>query len=307
LTLKTKSDNIPIGGMWEVFQMYDVIIIGKGPAGISASLYTSRANLNTLIIGKTSSLSKSHMVDNYYGFENGIRGDELLNQGEKQTVRFGTHILEEDIIALEMNEDGTYIVKTKNNDFNAKAVLLATGSEKKKIPVKNLDRFEGKGVHYCITCDGYFYRGKKLALMGYNEYGLHGLEEMKLFTQNITLLSNGNEPIAGFGGVIINKKKIVSVEGTEYLDKVVFDDGTEEYFEGMFISYGTASSVDFARKLGIIVNDNIIEVDNDQKTNAEGLFAAGDCACRIKQVAVAVGQGAVAGMKISEYIRNMGR
>ena len=287
--------------------MYDMIIIGRGPAGISASLYTSRANLKTLIIGKVSSLSKSHMVDNYYGFQHGIRGDELLNQGEKQTVKFGTVMLEDEVIALEYDFEGTYTVKTKDNSYNSKTVLLATGSEKKKISIQNLDKFEGKGIHYCTTCDGYFYKGKKVAVLGYNEYALNEIHEMKQFTQDITLLTNGRDVEINFENTIINKKKIVSLEGHDYLENVIYDDGSEEKFDGIFVAYGVASSVDFARKLGIIIKDNIIEVDQDQKTNLDSLYAAGDCCSKIKQVAVAVGQGAIAGLKISEYIRNLGR
>lgn len=288
--------------------MYDVIIIGKGPAGISASLYTSRANLKTLIIGKTSSLSKGHMVDNYYGFENGIPGEEILSRGEKQTIRFGTHILEDEVIALQYNfEEGYYIVKTKNGIYESRAVILSTGSEKKRVPIKNIDQFEGKGVHYCTTCDGYFYRGKKVAILGFNEYALNELEEMKQFANDITVLTNRNVPVVDFEGVKINTKRIISLEGNEYLEKIIYEDGDFEDFDGIFVAYGTASSVDFARKLGVLIKDNIIEVDQDQKTNIDGLYAAGDCSSKIKQVAVAVGQGAVAGLKVSEYIRNLGR
>jgi len=288
--------------------MYDVIIIGKGPAGISASIYTSRANLKTLVIGKTSVLSKAHIIDNYYGFETGITGEELLKRGERHAERFGTRILEEEVIALQYNfEEENYIVKTENDTYMAKAVILTTGSEKKKVHIKNIDQFEGKGIHYCTTCDGYFYRGKKVAILGFNEYAKNELEEMKQFTQDITLLTNGNEPTVDFEGVKINTRRIISLEGDEYLERVIFEYGACENFEGIFVAYGTASSVDFARKLGVLINDNIIEVDQDQKTNLPGLYAAGDCSSKIKQVAVAVGQGAVAGLKVSEYIRNLRR
>lgn len=287
--------------------MYDVIIVGKGPAGISASLYTSRSNLKTLVIGKSSNLVKSHQVDNYYGFEQGISGSELLANGEKQTKRFGTHIVDDEVIALEYDFEGTFTVRTKGDSYQSSAVLLATGSGKKMIPIKNLNMFEGKGVHYCTTCDGYFYRNKKVAVLGYNEYGLNELKEMEHFSDNITLLTNGNKPVVDFGSAPVNEKKILALEGGEYLEKVIFEDGSEEAFDGIFIAYGTASSVDFARKLGILIKDGIIEVDGEQRTNLEGLYAAGDCSSAIKQVAVAVGQGAVAGLKISEYIRNIGR
>jgi thioredoxin reductase (NADPH) len=287
--------------------MFDIIIIGKGPAGISASLYTSRANIKTLVIGSASSLSKSHLIDNYYGFKEGISGIELLKQGEAQTVRFGTHILEDEVIALEYDFEGTFTVKTKSDSYKASTVLLATGSGKKRVSIKNIEKFTGKGVHYCTTCDGYFYRNKKVAILGFNEYALNESEEMKHFTKDLVLLTNGNQETPGFEGMDINRKKIVSVEGDDYLEKVVYEDGSEEEFDGIFAAYGTASSADFARKLGIILNGDIIEVDGDQKTNMNGLFAAGDCTSNIKQIAVAAGQGAVAGLKITEYIRNLRR
>lgn len=286
---------------------YDVIIIGKGPAGISASLYTARSNLKTLIIGRTSDLSKSHMIENYYGFKDGIQGSELLKQGEAQTAKFGAHIIEDDVIALTYDFKDTFIVKTKNNIYESKAVLLTTGSPKKNISIKNMDKFIGKGVHFCTTCDGYFYRGKKVGMLGYNEYALNETSEMKNFTQNIILLTNGKKETEGFQPLTVVRKKIVALKGEEYLQKVEYEDGTEEDFDAIFVAFGTASSADFARKLGIIIKNDLIEVDDGQKTNLDGLYAAGDCCSTIKQVAVAVGQGAVAGMKISEFIRKMRR
>lgn len=288
--------------------MVDVIIIGKGPAGVSASLYTSRANLNTLIIGKTGALGKSSRIDNYYGFRDGIAGEELLKNGEAQTLRFGTRIIEDEVISLEYEFDEEYfIVKTRNSSFESKAVLLATGSERKSIRIKDIDKFTGRGIHYCTTCDGYFYRNKKVGMLGYTEYALNEVLEMKQFTDNITLLTNGNALDGTVEGLPVNNKKIISVNGDEYLKNVEYDDGTLESFDGIFVAYGTASSVDFARKLGIVLNGDIIEVDGSQSTNLKGLYAAGDCCSKIKQIAVAVGQGAAAGLNILEYIRKTRR
>lgn len=287
--------------------MYDVIIIGKGPAGISASLYTSRAGLTTLVLGKISSLNKSHRVDNYYGFESGIPGYELLDFGEKQTLRFGTIIMDDEVIALEYDFDGIFTVRTKSNSYQTNAVLLATGSEKTRIPIKNIDMFEGKGIHYCTVCDGYFYKNKKVAILGYNEYAKNEIDEMEQFTKDITLLTNGNVPTLDFGATAVVKKKIEGLSGSNFLESITYNDSTEEKFDGIFVAYGTASSVDFARKLGIAIKDNLIEVDEEQKTNLVGLYAAGDCVSKIKQIAVSVGQGAVAGLKIAEYIRNLRR
>lgn len=288
-------------------ESYDVIIIGKGPAGISASLYTARANLKTLIIGKTSQLSKTRMIENYYGFKDGVQGSELLKQGEAQAVKVGAHILEDEVISLVYDFQDTFTVKTKNDTYESKAVLLATGSPKRKVAIKNMDRFTGKGVHFCTTCDGNFYRGKKVGMLGYNEYALNETFEMKNFTDNITLLTDGHDEIEGFEPLKVERRKITSFEGDEYLDKVIFDDGSEEKFDGIFVAFGTASSTDFARKMGIMIKNNLIEVDDSQKTNIDGLYAAGDCCSTIKQIAISVGQGAVAGMKISEFIRKMRR
>ncbi|KPU45891.1 thioredoxin reductase [Oxobacter pfennigii] len=287
--------------------VFDVIIIGKGPAGISASLYTSRANLKTLIIGEAGSLSKAHLIDNYFGFENGISGSELLKQGENQAKRLGTGIIEDQVIALEFDYVDKYTVKTGKGTYHSNAVLLATGSQKKSIIIENIDKFEGKGIHYCTTCDGFFYKGKKVAILGYNEYAKNELEEMKHFTEDITLLTNGNKKTVDFEGVKIFEGKLKSLNGGEFLESIIFEDGNEEKFDAVFIAYGTASSVDFARKLGVIIKDGTVEVDDEQKTNLKGLYAAGDCAGTIKQVSVSVGQGAIAGLKIIEYIRNFRR
>ncbi len=287
--------------------MYDVIIIGSGPAGISASLYTARANLKTLVIGLESSLAKSRLVDNYYGFKDGISGYELLQNGWRQAEKFKAQIIEDEVIALEYDFKGVYTVKTKDSSYNSRSVLLSAGSEGKKAPIKDIEKFEGKGVHYCTTCDGYFYRGKKVGILGYSEYALNELNEMKHFTDNITLLTDHNELTIDPQDTRVETKKIYRFEGGEYLDDVVFEDGTTEKYDGIFVAFGKASSIDFARKLGIVLKDGIIETDKNQRTNIEGLYAAGDCSSNIKQIAVAVGQGAVAGLNICEYIRKSRR
>lgn len=288
--------------------MIDVLIIGKGPAGVSASLYTSRAGLSTVIIGKTATLKRSLLIENYYGFKDGISGEKLLADGEAQAIRFGARIVEDEVLSVEYEFGGEYFTaKTKSDSFDATAVLLATGSEVKSIRIRNLDRFIGKGIHYCVTCDGYFYRGKKVGVLGYTEYALHEVSEMRSFTSDITLLTNGRAAAGAPEGLKVNGKKIVSVAGDEYLKSVEYDDGTSEGFDGIFVAYGTASSVDFARKLGISLNGDMIEVDGSMGTNLKGLYAAGDCCSSVKQIAIAVGQGAAAGLSISEYIRKTRR
>lgn len=289
--------------------MVDVIIIGKGPAGISAALYTVRAGLRTLVIGlDNSALHKTDRVENYYGFAEPVSGKYLLEQGEQQARRLGVKFVHSEVIALEKAE--YFEVYTAEENYSAKAVLMATGQQTKKVNIDGLEEFEGRGVSYCTTCDGFFYRGLKVGLVGFKDYAMHEAMELEPLTKNITIYTNGNEleltekykfHASRFS---INNKKIKSVAGNEVIEDITFEDGSVEKLDGLFVAFESASSVDFARKLGVITKNNSIVVNENQGTNLNGLFAAGDCTGGFKQIATAVGQGAMAGRKIIEYIRN---
>ncbi len=290
--------------------VYDVIIVGKGPAGISAALYTVRANLKTLVIGGPgSSLRKAGKVDNYYGFSETVTGEFLLKQGELQAIRLGAELVEDEVIAIEKKD--LFEVTTPGASYTAKSVLLATGQPQKKLRIGNLEKYEGKGVSYCTTCDGFFYKDLKVGVLGYRDFAVHEAIELTAFTKNITIYTNGKELELSekyreeFGKFRIDHRPILKFEGSEFLEKVCFEDGTEESLDGMFIAYETASSVDFAMKLGILTENNSIIVDGAQKTNVDGVFAAGDCTGGFKQIAVAVGQGALAAKSIIEYVRKL--
>jgi len=289
--------------------MYDVIIIGKGPAGISASLYTVRSNLKTLIIGKNdSALRKAEKIENYYGFADVIRGEDLLRNGEKQALRLGVEIINDEVISVEKND--FFEVATPNSHYTAKALILATGQPVKKVKIENLERFEGNGVSYCTTCDGFFYNNLKFGVLGFNDYVIHEAIELQAFSKKITIYTNGRDLVLSdkYADEIkefeVNKKEIEKLEGKDFLEKICFKDGSCEDLDGLFVAYDSPSSIDFARKMGIMVDGNSIIVDKDQQTNIDGLFAAGDCTGGFKQISTAVGQGAVAGKKAIEYIRS---
>lgn len=170
--------------------MYDVIIIGAGPAGISASLYTVRRNLKTLIIYKEkSSLEKASKIENYYGFENGIKGEDLYNIGIRQAQNVGVELLKDEVTNIQIDYSSAkqqiFKVQTLNNEFEAKSVILATGNKKSKPNIKNIDRYEGKGISYCAICDGFFYRNKDVAVIGNGDYAIS--EAMDL--QNIAKIN----------------------------------------------------------------------------------------------------------------------
>jgi thioredoxin reductase (NADPH) len=290
--------------------MYDLIIIGKGPAGISAALYTVRANLKTLIIGRNdSALRKAEKIENYYGFSEVISGEFLLSEGEKQALRLGAQILEDEVIAIEKKD--FFEVVTAKEHFQSKAVLLASGQPQKKVKIENLESFEGRGVSYCSTCDGFFYRNMRVGILGFKDFAIHEAIELEAFTKDITIYTNGKELELteayreDFGRYKINTRPVARLEGTEFLEWIHFKDGISEELDGLFVAYESASSLDFARKLGILVDENSVVVDKNQQTNLDGLFAAGDCTGGFKQISTAVGQGALAGKKIIEYVRSL--
>jgi thioredoxin reductase (NADPH) len=290
--------------------MFDVIIIGKGPAGISASLYTARANLKTFIIGKnTSALRKTEKIDNYFGFSKTVTGEFLLKEGEEQAKRLGVDFLEEEVISIEKKD--FFEVMTGKTTYICKSVLLATGQTQKRIKIINIEEFEGRGVSYCTTCDGFFYNNLRVGVLGFKDYAIHEASELETFTKDITIFTNGKELELtekyreASHKFKINFKPIHKIDGSEFLEKVYFEDGTSEGIDGIFIAYDSASSTDFARKMGILTEENSVIVDKFQHTNLDGLFAAGDCTGGFKQISTAVGQGALAGKKMIEYVRSL--
>lgn len=286
--------------------IYDVIIIGDGPAGMSAALYTIRANMKTLIFGLGDSvLKKTDKIENYYGFSEPVSGEKLLDEGEKQVKRLGGEILREEVIGIE--KEDIFHVKTVNNTYPARSVLIATGQKPVNMKIRNLKKYEGKGVSYCTTCDGFFYRGKKVGVLGFKDFALHEASELLAFTDDITVFTNGQKTEFTDKSLTdkfeINEKPISAFEGGDFLEKIVFEDGTEFPLDGVFVAYGTASSINFALKMGILIRDQAIIVNGNQETNIPGLYAAGDCTGVFKQIAVAVGQGAIAAKNMIEYVR----
>lgn len=294
-------------------KLLDVIIVGKGPSGISAALYTQRANLETMVIGREgSSLDRAGKIENYYGLNEPISGEELLAIGERQAQRVGVQLLNEEVAGISyVYEEKYFKVSTAVEDYNSRAILIATGQPNKKINIEGIKELEGKGISYCTTCDGFFYRNLSVGVLGNGAYAVHEAMELEAFTKDITIFTNGsdldvNEELADKAGKYkINTQPILKLSGSEYLEEIHFKNGTNQKLDGLFIAFGTASSVDFAQKLGVITESNAIIVDNNQCTNVEGIFASGDCTGGFKQIATAVGQGAVAGKSIINYVRGL--
>ena len=285
--------------------IYDVIIIGSGPAGISASLYTKRANLETLIISKENgTLEKVGKIENYYGLEEGTNGKKLQEKGIKQAENLGIEIKKEEVVQIEVNKN--FFVTTLNHTYEAKTVILATGSTRKKCDIKGIKELEGKGVSYCAICDAFFFKGKDVAVLGSKEYALHEAQILLPIANSVTMLTNGEEAIEKrTQGIEIEEKKIKEVRGIEHVEEIAFEDNSTKKIDGIFLAIGNASSSDLARKLGIKIEEktNHIIVNDKMETQLPGLYACGDCVGGTLQIAKAVYEGMVAGMSVIDYCK----
>lgn len=285
--------------------MFDSIIIGKGPAGLSAGIYTSMANLNTLIIGKSSVIEKTSEIKNYFGFSQTINGKQLINEGIKQALSVGCKILDDMVIKIDKNNDVFEVTTTNNGVFQSKTILLATGNTRNTVSIKNINDFEGRGVSYCTTCDGFFFRNKKVGVLGNTNYTINEADELLNYTENIQILTNG-KPLESTvrSSMDVNTKKIHSIGGILKLEYIIYENGEKEEFDGLFVAENYPSTSDFVRKLGIELKSNLVNVNSRGMTNIAGLFAAGDLVNEFKQISTAVSSGAVAGKNMIKYCKD---
>lgn len=286
--------------------MYDVIIIGSGPAGVSASLYTKRAGKETLIIysGK-SNLENTEKIENYYGFENGISGKELYENGINQAKNIGVEVKNEDVIKIDLIQDKVFNVQTSKGNYQTKTVIIAVGQKRQTLEIKGTSEFEGKGVSYCAICDGFFYRNKDVAVIGSGEYAVSETNDLINLANRITILTNGEEaPNIRADNVEIITKGIKEIDGDSKVEEIVLDDDSKIKVDGVFIALGGNGPVAIAKKIGLMLKNNKIEVDENMHTNINGIFACGDCTDGLLQVCKAVYEGAKAGLEAVKYLNN---
>lgn len=283
--------------------MYDIIIIGAGPAGLSAALYTLRANLSTLIIGKDGgALEQTDKIENYFGTGGVISGKELLEKGRKQTEDLGGSFAREEVVAIEWTKNFTVI--TQSSRYEAKAVIIASGNKRNSAKIKGIDTFEGRGVSYCAVCDAFFYKGKNTGVLGNGEYALHEAMALKGIANSITIFTDGKETTADFPEDLkIVTSPLEEICGDERVSAVKTKDGNIYPLEGVFVALGTAGAGELARKLGLPTENNRISVNPDKSTMIPGIFAAGDCIGGVLQIATAVGEGAEAALSSIKYLK----
>lgn len=284
----------------------DILILGKGPAGIQASIYAKRANLNPIVIGKDLGMSiRAQRVENFYGFES-INGEELIEKGIAQAKNLGIEVISDEVVSLSFHEEG-FLVKTLSENYITKSFLFASGTHRNISRIRNVSKFEGKGVSYCAVCDAYFYKNKTVAVLGNSEYAASEVNALVDVCKEVYVFTNGLELDAQFDKrAIIIQDKVISVSGDNKVESIELEDRSIEV-AGVFVALGTASTSDLAQKIGVVTERNRIVVSEKMETNIPGIYAAGDCTMGFQQIAKAVGDGCVAGMNMSQYVRSLKR
>ena len=296
--------------------MENIVIIGAGPAGISAALYAARGNMNPLVINNgIGALEKAEKIENYYGLEQPLSGKELYERGISQAEALGVRILDAEVLGISGFD--TFTVKTTAGDFDTVSVILATGGKRSAPKIPGLKEFEGRGVSYCAVCDAFFYRGKEVAVVGNGEFALHEAEELRNVTQDVTIYTDGKEPeFSREHPIAVNTMKIQAIEGDDKVSGLLMQsdiaaqdaEAPENSFypaDGVFVALGTAGSTEIARQMGAEITDRgNIKTDEEMATTIPGLFAAGDCTGGLLQVSKAVYEGSMAAISAGKYVRH---
>lgn len=318
-----KNDQITI-------EEHDVIMIGAGPSALAAAVYTTREDIGTVLLekGVVGGLAAiTDQVDNYPGFENGITGLELAEKLEKQAERFGADIRYGEVSEIVTHtEDHTVLVKTiDDTTYKAKAVLLATGSDYKKIGVPGEEEYYGRGVHYCATCDGAFYRDKKLVVVGGGNSAVQEALFLTRFTTHIDLLVRSTikasevlqhelKKFVDEGKITVHlqttTEEIIGEDNKVVKVKAIKDgESTEFETDGVFVFVGLLPNTDFLKNSEVKLDEvGFILTDQNLMTSIPGVFASGDVRSgATMQIASAVGEGATAALKIREYLEDPAR
>ena len=283
--------------------MPSIIIVGSGPAGISAALYAVRAGVDTTVLTKgPGALDRAEKIENYYGFAQPVSGAELERRSMENARRLGVQFVTAEAVGLTYTDRLT--VETVGKDYPADAVILATGASRAVPRIPGLAGLEGHGVSYCAACDAFFYRGKDVAVLGSGEYALHEVQALLPVVHSVTLLTNGAPLTADFPPeVTVCPQAVEAVLGETVVTGVQLSGGAQLPVSGVFVALGVAGSTALARKVGAEVDGNRIVVDTRMQTTVPGLYAAGDCTGGLLQVAKAVYEGAQAGTEAAKALR----
>lgn len=299
--------------------IYDVVIIGGGPAGLSAALYAARGKLKTLVLDKSATagaLSMTQHMENYPGVPEVVSGEELLSRFHHQAESFGAQIIQAQVFGVNFASAAKEVI-TVDRVYQSKAVIIATGSMGHKPRLKGEAEFIGKGVSYCGICDAAFYRGKPVAVIGEPPDVFYELEIIAKFASKIYLFLKGRAPSAeqmdqvsaGINIELMNERHLVGIVGNDFVEGIAVRDtiGTQEIIDvdGAFVYlHGNMPIVDFLGQQIELTPNGCIKINTtDMSTSIEGVYAVGDVVCKqIRQVVLAAAEGCIAALSVDQYI-----
>jgi thioredoxin reductase (NADPH) len=294
---------------------YDTIIIGAGPAALTAAVFTARAKLKTLLIGiaEKSQLHYASSVGNYIGLD-GSSGPELLEKGLEQIRKYGAEVVEQEVVHA-MKKGDEFIIKTADNrEFSSRTLIIASGMAIRLPGIKNDQALLGRGVHSCVACDGYAYKGRKVAVIGNSNHAAEEAIELLAYTKDITVISNGKEfdispelrKECEKGGVKFIKDKAAEFKGEKALEGLVMKDGSVAKYDGVFIALGAVTSLTFAQKLALDTSpEGHLVIDRDGRTAIGGCYAAGGCTGGNQQIAKSAGEGCNAAISAIKKVKGL--
>lgn len=298
--------------------LYDVVIIGGGPAGLSAAQYASRAKLKTVVLDKSATagaLAFASLIENYPGLERPVTGKELLNIFRKQAIDFGAEYVEAQVIGVSLGGEVKEVF-TMDKTYQGRTVIIATGSMGRKPTIKGEAEFLGRGVSYCAVCDAAFFKGKTVCVLGDSEEAVKESGYLTRFAETVYLISpsqklkvDEDNPILKIQNLrVILGHTVTSIEGSELVERIRLKDikGNESTIDlsGVFVYlHGSRPVVDFLQGSVELSEDECIFTNKMMETSIPGVFSAGDVTCtEVRQVVVAAAHGCIAALSAEKYI-----
>ena len=298
-------------------KVYDIIVLGGGPAAIGCAIYAARFAMDVLVIGKIYGglIATTHIVENYPAITS-ISGQGLMEMFKEHMQSLNIMYISDEIKSIERSND-FFILHSFFQQFKAYTVNIATGSERKKLGIPGEEQFAGKGVSYCATCDGPFYKDKVVCVIGGSD---SAAKEALFLAQNakkVYIIYRGEqiraEPINKKrvyenGKIeIINNTNIVEIKGDKKVQSVIFDNGEEFQLDGVFIEIGSTPNSHLAKNLGVKTNERgEIKINRRSETNIPGIYAAGDVAdSPFKQAITGVSEGVIAAYSAFDYLKEI--
>lgn len=295
-----------------ITRSFDVVILGTGPAGLQAAIHSARRKVSVLVLGKEtkSSLYSAHIENFCCIFK--LSGEEMITTGRQQAAYFGAEFMDQDVLHIQTLEKGFDIKVESGAVIRAKALIIATGTQRKRLGAPGEKELLGKGVSYCVDCDGNFYRNQDVAVVGGESAAVDGALTLTEIAGSVHLVYENLEVSADLKAKLENSSvqcrpgvRVERIEGDNEVHTLVLSDGQRLSVTGVFIEQGAKGIMELATALGIMLDDEMqyIAADKQQATNIPGVFAAGDVCGPPWQMAKAVGEGCVAGLEAAKYAK----